>query len=324
LGDSPNRFRRSGEAQARGGSPSLKTPVANRWCTRPSPENLAHPDGARDDREAGDDRQAEGTVHASTCGRGDCRMGSGVYGLMTTRIVSSWVRICGGMLIGLAPALAGCQAMDDHARSKIPQYGVIDPGQPRELTMVSMPPHVLKPTDEVEISVRPAALELSTNTVIVQADGVIDLGFCGDVYVAGLTLAQAELKLAQHLSAVAARRQIPIREPIETSVRLANGSQAESYYVLGAVSTPGKFPVMGNVTVLDAILQAGLRAGSLPEKAYLVRPHPPGAPDQILRIDWFGIRDRGDTLTNYQIFPGDRLIVPGSKPPGLLDTLFGG
>ena len=51
---------------------------------------------------------------------------------------------------------------------------------------------------------------------------------------------------------------------------------------------------------------AGLRTNSLPNKAYLARPHPAGGPDQVLKIDWFGIRDRGDTLTNYQVFPGDR------------------
>ena len=71
-------------------------------------------------------------------------------------------------------------------------------------------------------------------------------------------------------------------------------------------------------------LAAGLRINSLPEKSYLVRPHPAGGPDQVLKIDWFGIRDRGDTLTNYQIFPGDRLIVPGGRPPGLIGSLFGG
>ena len=29
-------------------------------------------------------------------------------------------------------------------------------------------------------------------------------------------------------------------------------------------------------------------------------------------------------MTNYQIFPGDRLVVPGGRPPGLLGSLFGG
>ena len=48
-------------------------------------------------------------------------------------------------------------------------------------------------------------------------------------------------------------------------------------------------------TVLDAILLAGLKSNSLPEKAYLVRPHPLGGHDQVLKIDWCGIRERGDT-----------------------------
>ncbi len=25
---------------------------------------------------------------------------------------------------------------------------------------------------------------------------------------------------------------------------------------------------------------------------------------------------------NYQVFPGDRIIVPGGKPPGLLSVMF--
>jgi polysaccharide export outer membrane protein len=112
------------------------------------------------------------------------------------------------------------------------------------------------------------------------------------------------------------------RRPYRVSVRVANG-QSKYYYVLGAVGTQGKFKSNANDTVLDAILQAGLKTNSLPEKAYLVRPHGVGGADQVFKIDWFGIRDRGDTLTNYQVFPGDRVIVPGTKPPGIISSLLG-
>ncbi len=104
-------------------------------------------------------------------------------------------------------------------------------------------------------------------------------------------------------------------------MRLANG-QSKYYYVIGEVNTPGRFKVTGNELVLDAIVQAGLKSNSLPEKAYLVRPHPLGGPDQVYRIDWCGIRDRGDTLTNYQIMPGDRIVVPGTTPPSLIRSLI--
>ena len=114
------------------------------------------------------------------------------------------------------------------------------------------------------------------------------------------------------------------REPYQVSARVTNSGASKSYYVIGTVNTQGRFPSTGHETVLDAILLAGLRSNSLPDKAYLVRPHPAGGADQVLRIDWFGIKDRGDTLTNYQVLPGDRIIVPGGKPPGVLSTLLGG
>ncbi len=226
------------------------------------------------------------------------------------------------LAVGLIP-LAGCSGLGNaHASKKIPQPGVIDCNQPRELRMVSLPPYVVEPPDELEISVRPATPELSVSTLTVQPDGTIDLNFLGDVYVAGLNLDQVEMKVAQVLTAKVGGH--APKEGYQVSARLVNGSQSKSYYVLGTVTTQGKFPTTGNDTVLDAILTAGLRSNSLPEKAYLVRPHPAGGPDQILKIDWTSIRDCGDTLTNYQIFPGDRIIVPGGKPPGLISTLTGG
>ncbi len=187
--------------------------------------------------------------------------------------------------------------------------------------MVSMPPYVVEPPDELEIVVRPAPASMTLSTFIVRSDGNVDLGFGGDVYVAGLTLAQVEQKIAHHFEAARDDRG---REPVDVSVRLVNGSQSKFFYVLGTVSNQGKFPITGNETVLDGILTAGLRSNSLPEKSYLVRPHPNGGADQIYKIDWISIKERGDTLTNYQLFPGDRIVVPGGKPPGLLSTLLGG
>jgi len=221
------------------------------------------------------------------------------------------------------PAASGCHGIGNRIHEKhIPQYGCIDPSQPRELEMVSEPPYVVEPPDSLEINVRPPYGDLPSNPLIVQADGNIDLGFAGDVYVAGLTLAQVEQKISQQLMATAADDRPS--KPYEVSVRVSDGSASKSFYVLGTVNKQARYPITGNDTVLDAILEAGLKVNSLPEKSYLVRPHPAGGPDQVLKIDWFGIRDRGDTLTNYQVRPGDRIIVPGGKPPSVLQSLLGG
>ena len=217
----------------------------------------------------------------------------------------------------------GCGLLGSHKEGKIPEYGVVDPTLPRELKMVSQPNHVIEPPDELEISVRPAAVEFSTTTAVVQADGNVDLAFLGDVYLAGLTLAEAEQKIAQVIAPLAAKRKV--QEPVEVSIRnvTPRGDASKRYYVLGTVNTQGSFPLLGNETVVDAILAAGLKSNSLPEKAYLARPRPAGHPPQLFHIAWEAIT-MGDTLTNYQLFPGDRIIVPGGKAPSLLGSLVGG
>ena len=232
------------------------------------------------------------------------------------------------ILLGLA-AVSGCSTMArKHEANRIPQYGVIDPHQPRELHKSPYPPYVIEPPDELEIAIRPPLPDGAPLTFVVQPDGFVDLGFAGDVFVAGLTLTDAEERIALHLTEQRKANggdtdALPSNQKYDVSVRLAN-NQSKFYYVMGSVGNQGRFKCTGNETVLDAILQAGLRSNSLPDKAYVSRPHPAGGPDCILKIDWFGIRDRGDTLTNYQIQPGDRVIVPGTKPPGVLGSLLGG
>jgi polysaccharide export outer membrane protein len=210
-----------------------------------------------------------------------------------------------------------------HEAKRVPQHGVIDPNQARELQKVSLPSYVIEPPDELDITIKPSPPDSSMSSVVVRPDGFIDLGFAGDAYVSGLTLAEAEQKISQQLTDEALARNEKLDRPYAVSVRLAT-AQSKYYYVLGAVSTQGRFKLTGNETVLDAILQAGLRQNSLPDKAYLSRPSPVGAAPQVFAIDWTGIKERGDTLTNYQLFPGDRVIVPGTKPPGVVQSLIGG
>jgi polysaccharide export outer membrane protein len=230
---------------------------------------------------------------------------------------------------GAAGALAfallagpGCAQINRHQEKKIPQLGVIDPTQPRELQKVTLPRHVIEPSDQLEILVRPPLRDLERQVVGVLPDGTIDLGLYGHYYVAGLCLEEAEIKLSQGLASAPERT--ATSDPLQAAIRLADSQQVtKKFYVLGTVNTPASYPIRGNETVLDAILLAGLRSNSLPEKAYVARPHAQGGGDQILAIDWQGITQRGDTTTNYQLMPGDRVYVPGGAAPGLLQTLLG-
>lgn len=219
--------------------------------------------------------------------------------------------------------VTGCRGLGKkHEVNHIPQFGTVDANQPGELRKVAQSAYVIEPPDELEITSQPASADLGQGTFIVQADGSVDLGFAGDAFVSGLTLAEAEERIALQLNDAARAQDTKPAKPYRVSVRLSSG-QSKYYYVLGTVATQGKFKANANDTVMDAILQAGLKSNSLPEKAYLVRPHPLGGPDEVYKIDWFGIKDRGDTLTNYQVFPGDRIVVPGTRPPGLISSLLG-
>lgn len=230
------------------------------------------------------------------------------------------------LMMGLAlAALSGCHGLvKKHEANKIPQFGTIDASQPAELRKVSQSPYLIEPPDELEITAQPPLPFPRSAEFIVQGDGFVDLGEYGEAYVYGLTLAEAEERpIAAQVNQAARAKQPGYKENHRVSVRLAN-SQSKHYYVLGTVATQGRFKAGANDTVLDAILQAGLKSNSLPEKAYLVRPHALGGDDEVYKIDWFGIKDRGDTLTNYQLFPGDRVVVPGTRPPGLIKSLLGG
>jgi polysaccharide export outer membrane protein len=223
----------------------------------------------------------------------------------------------------LLAASAGCHGFaQKHEAKSIPQLGTIDASQPAEMRKVSQSPYVIEPPDELEITTNPPFPTSMTGPFIVQGDGFVDLGLFGEAYVYGLTLAEAEERLTVQINDSSRVLHPESKEKYRVSVRLAN-TQSKYYYVLGTVANPGRFKAGGNDTVLDAIVQAGLKPNSLPQKAYLVRPHALGGDDQVYKIDWFGIKDRGDTLTNYQVFPGDRVVVPGTKPPGLIRSLLG-
>ena len=216
-------------------------------------------------------------------------------------------------------ALSGCGLFQER---EVHPTGIVDFNQPRELDKTTQPPYVVEPGDQLAISVRPTSIFFSQPTVTVQTDGLIDLEFYGDLLVAGATLGEIEQRLLQRVMEANQNRKSKLTEPIEVTVRLVS-SASKYYYVLGKVRDPGRVPLNTSITVLDAIMNAGLLSYSHPNEAYLSRPHQPGTPPLILKIDWEAITKFGDTTTNYQVMPGDRIIVPGGRQPGLLGTLLG-
>jgi protein involved in polysaccharide export with SLBB domain len=85
---------------------------------------------------------------------------------------------------------------------------------------------------------------------------------------------------------------------------------SKNYYVEGDVGTPGRLPFTGLETVMDAIhFAGGLISTAEPNDIRLVRPARGGKPAKVYKVDLKAIQEKGDHTANYQIFPGDRLVV---------------
>ena len=70
-----------------------------------------------------------------------------------------------------------------------------------------------------------------------------------------------------------------------------------------------RVPLIGSVTVSDAVDALKRPSGDLVRMdLWVVRPVA-GGKDRVLPIDWTGITSWGKTSTNYLLFAGDRLFL---------------
>lgn len=179
---------------------------------------------------------------------------------------------------------------------------------PRELAKVLHGPYVLEPGDT--LLVQPADLDAPVRLPPDQTilpDGTIDLGKYGRPVVAGHTVPEVE-GLVQAI--VKARSEKDKEQPVLINVRLV-GRASKVYYVIGEVNAPGAFPINGRETVLDAVIAAGnLTRKASQENIILSRPTAPDGCRVVYPVCWQQIVQDGDTTTNYQIMPGDRIYVP--------------
>ena len=237
--------------------------------------------------------------------------------------------------IGLAPlalwVLCGCQTVktdeNDLARTNLP----------RELNKVSMPTYVVEPPDILIVEVLEALPGRPiTGERLVRPDGSISLGFYGDVQVAGLTRDEIKEKIIIHLRKYVSdetlglyaqdlnSRKVVTIEPANSDRVFVDVASYNSqvYYVLGDVNASGRFPHTGNETVLDALQYAGgLDPNASVNNIRVVRPAPPGACcAQTLPVNYAAITQAGDTTTNYQLLPGDRIFV--YRDPIVRTTIF--
>jgi polysaccharide export outer membrane protein len=176
---------------------------------------------------------------------------------------------------------------------------------PRELDKCVLPPYVVEPGDV--LVVHPADLDSPVRLPgdqPVLLDGTINLGRYGQVCVAGKTLEEIE-------TLVRATVEAQTKDAGFIVVRVVSRT-SKVFYVLGEVNAPGAYPLSGRETVLDGIIMAGgLNDRGSRRNIILTRPTPPDSCRVVLPVRLRDIVQLGDTTTNYQLVPGDRIFVPG-------------
>jgi protein involved in polysaccharide export with SLBB domain len=233
-------------------------------------------------------------------------------------------RLAGAALVGaLAVVVVGCETLGLSPPSNqllpvtkdIRNTAPMPPAVPRELAKELHPAYVVEPGDV--LLVQPADLDAPLRLPpdqTVFADGTIDLGVYGRPVVAGKVLPQIEAEVKELVNAKEKGK-----EPVAVTVRLI-GRNSKVYYVLGEVNAPGAFPITGRETVLDGIVAAGgITRRASEQNVVLSRPTPPEGCRVVYPVCYSNIVQLGDTATNYQLQPGDRIYVPGR---GLLEGLL--
>ena len=179
--------------------------------------------------------------------------------------------------------------------------------------------YVVEPPDTLVIEVlealpgRPVSGEH-----LVRPDGKVSLGFYGEIYVAGLTLPEIKEKVVLHLKKLIGPQKLGLMEAGEpvaprdsnlVFVQLAK-SNSKFYYLQGAFVIPGRVPVTGRERILDAVNKAnGLASEADSNQVFLYRVGSNGGPLKTLKIDIDQITLGDDLSTNYELIPGDRLVV---------------
>jgi polysaccharide export outer membrane protein len=186
----------------------------------------------------------------------------------------------------------------------------------RELDKQVLPAYVVEPGDVLLVLVADldSPVRLPGDQPVLP-DGTINLGRYGRVMVAGKTVDEIQVMVRDAVKAHPEGKAVGA-----ISVRLMT-RVSKVYYVLGEVTAPGAFPLAGRETVLDGILAAGgLTDRASRSHIILSRPSLPDSCRTVLPICYREIVQLGDTTTNYQLAPGDRIFVASKTT---CEELFG-
>ena len=161
------------------------------------------------------------------------------------------------------------------------------------------PSYIIGPQDVLSISVWKEP-DLSENTLPVRPDGKISLPLINDIQASGVTPMQLTAEIRDRLKSF-------VNDPRVTVIVTAINSRR--VYVLGEVPRPGAYPLLPNMTVLQAISSCGgFTEYANPKKVYVLRTE--NGTQRKYKFNYKEVLKGEHISQNIALRPGDTIVVP--------------
>jgi polysaccharide export outer membrane protein len=160
------------------------------------------------------------------------------------------------------------------------------------------PTYIIGPTDILEIQVWKEP-DFSRQA-LVRPDGKITLPLIGDIHVSSMTTMALKELLTEQLK--------DFIESPEVTVILVE-SHSKNFYIIGKINRPGTYPLMKDMTVLQAISVAGgLGEWADADSIRIIRKS--GGKEKILHFDYKKVISGKKLEQNIVLQPNDTIVVP--------------
>jgi polysaccharide export outer membrane protein len=212
--------------------------------------------------------------------------------------MKNWFRFGTFFLLPLlAIPAAGQDTSKKEKENKAMAAGAANVNEQKPRAATDDPNYVIGPEDILDINVWKEP-DIS-RVVPVRPDGKISLPLLHDVQAAGLTPRQLGSQVTESLKKY-------LTEPQVTVIVTAINSRR--FYILGEVGRPGAYPLLTNMTVLQALSSAGFSQFANLKKIYVMRTE--NGKQVKYPFNYKEVVSGQNTQQNILLKPGDTIVVP--------------
>jgi polysaccharide biosynthesis/export protein len=209
--------------------------------------------------------------------------------------ISPFLRISISALLSFSLTLPVRGQQDAKASAQAP---ALAKGTPPNPPATADPNYVIGPQDVVDVSVWKEP-DLS-RTVPVRPDGKISLPLLNDVQAAGLTPGQLGAQIATNLTKYVTNPQVTV---------IISQINSQRIYILGEVARAGSYTLLPDMTVLQALSDAGgFTAFANSKKIYVLRQD--NGKQQKFPFNYKDVIGGKNASQNIALKAGDTIIVP--------------